>query len=154
MSDIMYNPYSSYSKVSLCNGNILRVQETCQQTKLLTKVSITNMKNILRNSFYLNSMNVICILYTFLFFFFFYTHWRFKSERFAREEFRWQRFLRGKSEWQKGWGGRDEVGKKIRHKINSIQLAECSLLLTGNISRRSLPRREQRERGFVLEGGV
>lgn len=51
-------------------------------------------------------------------------------------------------------GGMDEVGKKIRHKINSIQLAEYSLLLTGNISRRSLPRREQRERGFVLEGGV
>lgn len=31
----------------------------------------------------------------------------------------------------------DGVGKKIGHKINSIQPAECSLLLGSNISRRS-----------------
>lgn len=56
-------------------------------------------------------------------------------------------FFRGKSKQHKGSGGDPWSGqreeKKIRHKINSIQLAECSLLLADNISRWSLLRTER-----------
>lgn len=58
------------------------------------------------------------------------------NDLFSRQVWTAQGEWRGRMKWAKR-------KKKIRHKINSIQLAECSLLLADNISRWSLLRTER-----------